>query len=352
VVILQRFYPVAAFLGGFIWDALTIGQRVRGIDLWRLGGYLLCAALLALWLARRASRRSMAPSEAVNWRGYVAVAGWHAPYLFIQFFFGGIFSALFILYFKSSGHLGTWMMAAFLGCLLIANEFAGDRYGRRFTLTWALLALNATLLFNFALPHLIGSLDPLWFYASTGAGILLAHGLWWVAPGRPGRIWPAWGVPALLLLAWNLGMVAPVPLVKRGMAVGHEFVQEAGRFALGVEQAPRWQFWRDQASIVRVAEGERLYGVSAVFAPRGVSANLEHRWEIKEDGRWRQVYRNRFQSQGGRERGFRGYSWISCPRPGDWRFILATQEGQTIGVLSFSVERGTPQAGQMRVQQF
>ena len=26
---LRRLFPVAAFLGGFVWDALTIGQRVR-----------------------------------------------------------------------------------------------------------------------------------------------------------------------------------------------------------------------------------------------------------------------------------------------------------------------------------
>jgi len=37
---LRRFYPVAAFLGGFAWDALTLGQRIRVIDFWRLGAFL------------------------------------------------------------------------------------------------------------------------------------------------------------------------------------------------------------------------------------------------------------------------------------------------------------------------
>ncbi|MBK7416340.1 MAG: hypothetical protein IPJ38_15820, partial [Dechloromonas sp.] len=78
---------------------------------------------------------------------------------------------------QSAWHIGTWLTAAALGGLLVANEFAGDRYGRRFTLTWALLSLNAILLFNFALPHALGSLNPLWFYVSTATGVLLAHGL-------------------------------------------------------------------------------------------------------------------------------------------------------------------------------
>ena len=53
---LRRFFPVVAFLGGFAWDALTIGQRVRAVDLWTLGAYLAAACGLAFWLALRAAR--------------------------------------------------------------------------------------------------------------------------------------------------------------------------------------------------------------------------------------------------------------------------------------------------------
>ena len=352
LISLQRFYPLTAFLGGFIWDALTIGQRVSVAAFWRLGAFLLGAALLALWLARRNSLKQLAPEPGNGWRGRFRGLLWQAPYLLLQFFYGGIFSALFIFYFKSSGHLGTWLMTAFLGALLVGNEFAGDHYGRRFTLTWALFALNAILLFNFALPHIVGSLDPRWFYISTGSGILLANAMHRLAPGRPGRILPAWGIAAILLLAWNLGMIAPVPLVKRDMAVGHAFVQESGRYAIQVERAPSWMFWRDQAATIQLAEGERLYGISAVFAPQGVTAALEHRWEFREAGGWRQVSQNRFQTAGGRERGFRGYSWVVNPQPGEWRFIVATQDDRTIGTLSVRVERGTPQPEALFVRDF
>ena len=352
VTVLRGFYPVAAFLGGFAWDALTIGKRVSAADFWTLGGYLLGAALFVLWLALRGKREAEPPPPPEDFRGRVAMLAWQAPYLLVQFFFGSIFSALFILYFKSAGHLGTWLMAAFLGALLVANEVAGKRYAQRFTLTWALLAFNAILLFNFALPHIVGSLDPVWFYLSTAAGVLLADGLRRLAPGRPGRIGPAWGIGLMLLLAWNLGMIAPVPLVKRDIAVGHDFIREADRFALRVEPAPHWQFWRTQAATVHVEEGGKLYGVSAVFAPLGVTAALEHRWEIREKGGWRLVYRNRFHSTGGREKGYRGYSWVLNPLPGDWRFTVGTQDSRTIAIFAFRVERGTPLAETAVLREF
>ena len=350
--VLRRLYPVVAFLGGFLWDALTIGQRVRGIDLWRLGSFLLGACILVLWLAKRDSLKREQPPAKDGWRGVVADLVWQAPNLLLQFFYGGIFSALFIFYFKSAGHLGAWLTTAVLGMLLVGNEFAGKRYGRHFTLTWLLLALNAILLFNFALPHAAGSLNPLWFYASTGTGIVLAHLVWLLAPGRPGRILPAWGLAIMLLLAWRLDLLAPVPLVKQALAVGHEFTQSNGRFLMQVEQAPSWQFWRDQSPVAHVGEGEKLYGVSAVYAPLGVTASLEHRWEVREAGGWRVTYRRPFETTGGRERGFRGYSWVLNPRPGEWRFIVATQDGSTIGTFPLRVERGVANPEVMRAKEF
>lgn len=350
--LLRRLYPLAAFLGGFAWDALTIGQRVRVVDLWRLGFFLLGAGLLVVALARREALQKVAPAAASGWRGRLTDLRWQAPYLLLQFFYGGIFSALFILYFKSSGHLGTWLTAALLGVLLVHNEVAGKRHGERFTLTWALLALNAILLFNFALPHTVGSLNSAWFYLSTAGGIVLVHALWWFSPGRPGRVLPAWGLAALLLLAWRLDMIAPVPLVEQDIAVGHDFVQAPGRYALRLERAPVWQFWRHQSQTVHVPEGGKLYGVSAVFAPKGVTAALEHRWEVREANGWRLAYRNRFQTTGGRERGFRGYSWVRNPPPGEWRFVVATQDGRTVSILPITVVRGEVPAEQLLLREF
>lgn len=349
---LKHGFPVLAFFGGFLWDALTLGRRVKASDFWQLGAMLFGAALIIVWLARRHHFSVPEPRAEEGLSGRLRNLLWQAPYLLLQFFFGGIFSALFILYFKSSGHLGTALMAALLGGLLVGNEFIGKRYGQRFTLTWGLFGLNAILLMNFALPHAAGSLNPAWFYVSTAGGALLAHGVHRFSPGRPGRILPAWGVAAALLLAWHFDMIAPVPLVKREIVVGQQFSQHDGRYSLQIEEAPGWQFWRDLSGTVHVPAGGRLYGVSAVFAPLGVSAPLEHRWEyLDAKGEWRTATRIRFQASGGREKGFRGYSYVHNPVPGEWRLIVATQDGRTIAVHPVRVEQGEPDAGALAVRE-
>ena len=328
-------------MGGFLWDALTLGQRVKPLDFWRLGIFLLGAALLIYWLAYRHERAYPAPNPEAAALCRLRLARWQAPYLLLQFFFGGIFSALFILYVKSAGHLPAWLAAGGLGALLVANEFWRDNYARRFTLNWSLFALCAILLMNFALPHAIGSLNPLWFYVSTGVGLFLAHGLYRLAPGRPGRIVPAWGLALVLLLAWQLDMIAPVPLVKRSISVGQQFSQSEGRYQLQVEASEKWQFWREQARTVHLAPGGLLYGISAVFAPHGVSAPLQHQWlHRNQAGDWITVSMIRFTASGGRESGFRGFSYVKDPQPGEWRLIVATQDGRTIATLAFNLETG------------
>lgn len=136
------------------------------------------------------------------------------------------------------------------------------------------------LLMNFALPFAAGSLDPRWFYLSTALGLALAHGLRLASPGRPGRILPAWVAAGALILAWSLGMIAPVPLVKRHVIVGQDFERRGGEYVLRVEPAPGWQFWRDWASVVNVPYRD---GFTA-FLPFSRRGACRRHWSIAGSG--------------------------------------------------------------------
>lgn len=339
---LRRALPAVAFFGGFLWDALTLGQSVGTMDLWILAGYLAGAAGILWHLGRRealaataaATQPAPAPIDTA-----ATAPGWResGPYLLLQFFFGGLFSALFIFYFKSSSHLLAIAWALGLGVLLVANEFLENRY-RRFTLTWALFGLCAMLLLNFVVPYVVGSIAAFWFFLSTLAGAGLAHWLHLKTPGQPGRIKPVWAIAAGLFLAYALDVIPPVPLVKKDIAVGHALSKAAGKFWLKQEKAPWWVFWRRVEGEVHLAPGEPIYCVSAVYAPAGLSTRLYHRWQHYDDTRgWTSYSHIGFSLAGGRADGYRGYTYKRNLAPGEWQVAVETEDGRTVATHRFAI---------------
>ena len=344
---LRTYFPAFAFFGGFLWDALTIGQTVTFLDLWLMAGYLASAAGILWWLGHRRHTRAGTVAEggrqlAVPPSLFRSIWWERAPHLLIQFLFGGLFSVLFILYFKSSSHLTATLWSLGLGVLLVANEFIHDSY-HRFTLTWALFGLCAILVFNFLLPYMVGSIGMVWFYLSTLAGASLTHWLRKKTPGCPGRAAPVWIIAAMLAVAYPLDLIPPVPLVKRDIQVGKNFEHAAGEYRLTLEKAPWWVFWRELSDEVHLAPGERLYCVSSVFAPGGLSTRLYHRWEHYDALHgWQTVSRMGFSLSGGRNGGFRGYTYKQDVAAGKWRVDVETENGHTVVVHAFTVVTDAP----------
>lgn len=335
---IRTFLPMLAFFAGFIWDALTIGRFVTTLDLWLLTGYLAAAGGLLWWLGyyqQRALTDARPPQ---------------LPYLGIQFLFGGLFSALFIFYIKSASHLFAILWSLGLALLLVANEFIKDKY-RRFTITWTFFGLCAILLFNFLLPFMIGSIHYIWFYLSTLAGACLVYLLRWLTPGRPGRIGPVWLIAAILMTAYPLDIVPPVPLVKRDMHIGLGLEKLNGHYLITVDQDTVWNFWRTWDDNIHLPAGERLYCLSAVFAPRGLNTRLYHRWQYLDGaGRWVSTERIGFNLTGGRDGGFRGYTYKQNVQPGKWRVSVETENGRTVAIHAFNVLPETTEQARKRLR--
>lgn len=334
---LKNFLPVIAFFGGFLWDALTIGRQINPSDLCFLAAYLLAAGLILYWMGHKShvhglmtEVQQLEVSHRPDWQK-------KAPTFILQFLFGSLFSALFILYFKSSNHFLALFWSLGLGFLLVANEYIDHHY-HRFTLTWALFGLCAILVFNFILPFIVGSIYAIWFYLSTLAGAVLTHYLRKKTPGCPGRAWPVWAIAGALSLAYTLDFIPPVPLVEREMHLGLNLEKRNGEMLLSVEHAPWYKPWRLLSNELHVPEGERVYCVSTVFAPRGISATLYHRWEHYDEKQgWQSASRIGFGLSGGRNGGFRGYTYKQNIQSGQWRVKVETENGRTLTVYHFNL---------------
>ena len=337
--------PAVFFFAGFIWDAVTIGRNVAASDLIIFAAYLLAAGLILFCISRPSF--TQADRAKLTTRLYAIVTSrW--PYFLLQFLFGSLLSALFILYFKSSSHWLAWLMSLLLASLLVANEFLENQY-RRFTISWALFGLCAMLLFNFALPFLLGSVLSIWFYLSTLLGAIFAYWLYIKTPNQLGSIWPVSVIAGLLMLAYAADMIPPVPLVKRDIAMAYSIEKvhnETGnaKYQLSQQASPWWKFWRkssdDLEVIPNTGTAQRIYCFSTIFAPAGLKTKLFHDWQLHTKQGWVLQSRASFTVSGGRYNGFRGYTYKSNPMAGDWRVVIKTENEKTIAIHNFTVNVG------------
>ncbi len=293
------YLPAVFFFAGFIWDALTIGRKIAAFDLIIFAGYLLGAGLILFTISRPSF--ILADETKLPSRLYAIITS-RFPYFLLQFLFGSLLSALFILYFKSSSHWLAWLVSLLLASLLVGNEFLENQY-RRFTISWALFGLCAMLLFNFALPFLLGSVLSIWFYLSTLLGAALAYWLYTKTPNHLGSIWPVSVIAGLLMLAYAADMIPPVPLVKRDIAMAYAIEKVNGQYQLSQQKSPWWVFWRQSSDDLQVQSGQRIYCFSTIFAPAGLKTKLFHDWQLHTKQGWVLQSRASFTVSGGRYNG-------------------------------------------------
>lgn len=327
----KRYLPAIFFVAGFTWDALTLGRAIKPVDLWILAGYL--AGATAILVVR---------GRYYEWK--------HASKLdfILQFFLGGLFSALVIFYFLSSSNAPAFFVVAVLTLLLIGNEFLERRYAQ-LTVAWTMYAIAAVMFFNFALPHIIGSISRFWFYVSTAAAAALV-----VIVRRFSRVERVSVVPsvvaiALLVTMHATNLVPPVPLVQKRMLIAHGVVRTGGKYLVDVERRGIRRL--NPFARQRFHARDRAYCFTSVFVPRGIETTLRHRWEYFEQrsGTWQTTDVISFTIRGGRDDGFRGYTTKRALRKGRWRVTAESSYGARLGVVEFVVVPGKPRTKTFRL---
>lgn len=325
----QRVYPALAFLSGFLLDTFTIGREIQITNLYSLVGYWCVAFFLQVSLARNL---------------WVSVRKW--VLLALQFCFGALFSALVVIYFKSAGSINALLFVALLTGLLLANEFWQNRYETPW-LSWSLFTFAGTLFFNLVIPFVFHSVRPEWFLVAVFFALLTSFALWkWSAKPRLGMLGP------LLVLLLCLGLhfaslLPPVPLVLRGHLVCRNMERNAGQITCLQEKQPLLVRLGLEIPTYHRAAGDRLYGISSVFAPSRVKVEIEHRWFYRGGEGWEQVDVIPFKMEGGRRDGWRIHSNKRSLAPGEWKLEVAVAQGAVMGFVRFNIS-SDPEGPDMR----
>ncbi len=274
---------------------------------------------------------------------------WILPFttIAIQFGFGGLFSGFVILYSHSAAYATSWIFVVLLAALMIGNERFREHY-TKFAFQASILFVALISFMIFFLPVVTGKIGMTMFLVSEavaiGVTILFVRGFALLAPEvfRESK-WAFRKSAASILLIFNVlyftNAIPPLPLALKDAGVYHSVRKSGDVYQLAAEPLEWYQKYLNYNTVFHRAPGERVYVFTAVFAPTNLSTTIVHEWEYYDEAAEKWVMKNSvaFAINGGREKGYRGYSILDNALPGKWR-VDVKNGGKLVGRVSFTVE--------------
>lgn len=333
----ERYLSSGTLLAGFIFDTVAL----KRIDLLTENLILLSyisVAVVGIFVVNLIEGGVLAHPFFTRIRSWLTMP--------IQFALGGLFSGVFIFYSRSASLAQSWPFLGFLMFILIGNEIFRQKYLR--------LSFQASVLFVgvfsyaiYSLPIVLHSMS-VWVFLLSGlaalgfiAGLLAVLAQFIPQKVRENKTVLAGSVGGLFLALntmYFLNIIPPLPLALKEAEIAHSVQKTADGYVLEVESRS-WREWILPYKTARVVAGEPLYFYSAVFAPTDLSATLVHEWSYRDEARdeWVSSTRVPLAIMGGRDGGYRGYSYKSTLVPGRWRVDVETENGQILGRVKILV---------------
>lgn len=454
---IEKFFPAIAFLGGFAWDSITLGQMVYGSDILILLAYYTGALILVIllsaqlehpegWTTERlqalaeaqakpkqntsaattppkthapvetaveskfkkaaALLAEKAPAKAIEAAnraaqeakdaaakasaqakdaavkakdaaskfaknvGYESTAipenaivvrhrfldrewseTWKQRFTWaVQFCFGGLFSALVVCYFKSSGSLASFLLVILLAILLVGNEFLQKKY-ESFGVSLAFFCLLGTMFMNFAIPHLVHRIGFIWFFLSTLLSFGMCMFIWKISHRKKSILVAPALISILLVVAYIMNWVPPVPLVLKQKIACQNF--DKATYTCDIDDPNIFQSIGLQIPSVHKVDSSEVYFLASIYAPAKLKAELEYLWYYQDPqtGKYKltdRISSGRMTLNGGRESGFRTFTRKKNTPPGKYRVEVAYKNGAVIGSGTFDVFGEPPEDGFVR----
>lgn len=317
-----------AFLLGFIIDSFMLTRVDLTMTVAVLLAYLFIATLGVMFTS-------------------ISRGGALAPYL-TQFAFGGLLSGYFIFFTRSASFASSWFFILLLGVAIFGNEFLKEEY-RRFELRITMLF---AAFFFFAIIYAPVALKSMgaWIFLSSGlvglgAIVLVLMIISHIAPEivRTAKYTLTMTIGSLFVginALYFTNIIPPIPLSLKEAGVYHVVSRtESGGYRALVERVEWYNFAQRYHAVIHREPDEPLYFYSSVFAPTHLSVPIFHEWQYLDDikNEWVTTDRLNFQIVGGRDGGYRGYSFKGNIFTGEWRVNVITERGQYLGRTSFTV---------------
>ena len=348
----QKNVPILFFMGGFIFDTLTLGRIDRVYDTVVLCSHMTLLSI-TLYLYNTVDED--------KWEGtFIRRYSEYFP-LLIQFFFGALSSAFVIYFFRSVSMSKTMFFFILLVLLLFANEFLKKKISNKY-LQFSIYYFISFTFFAFMIPTLIREMNTFIFIisglVSLGSTLALIRFIYSSSAGTRAEISLKKLITLILFIyiainvfyAFNL--IPPVPLAMDTGLVAHDVRKENNEYIVTYEKKPWYVFWRKYDTNFHRQADQRVYVFTSIFAPTDLKKSIFHRWKWfnPDTGKWEVTDKISFKVTGGRDRGFRGYTHKNNLKEGQWKVDVITEEELVLGVVDFVIKNTAepPEEGMVR----
>ncbi len=336
----QRFLPVIAFFTGFTWDNVTITRIDKVSDNLIIFSYLVLLGLLIILTLFNEQNRL---------KSQILIKYSHWFPTGIQFFLGGLFSVYVVFYFKSSSFTKASLFLILLILLLVANEFLAKKLTNTYLL-FSLYFLAVFSFFIFFIPVITGIMNVFTFILGSLIGLALPVIIIYYLHKKslfesPQQFRKHLGLIGGIFIALNifysLNWIPPVPLAMKYAGIYHHAGKNhtENTYTLKYEKPAWYQFFKNDDTRFYYQEGDSAFCFASVFAPTRLTKKIAHEWQYysEERGEWLVTDRMLYRLTGGRDGGYRGYTFKKNLQIGQWRVDIITEDNLILGRIKFKV---------------
>lgn len=328
---------ITFFICGFLLDAWLVGHPDAPLFILHQAVYLFIIALL------------------IHYELLFRLEKWHPsnfstkiwPYqnFALHFCLGTLLNVYSLFYIKSASLFSSAIFLFVMILMIFMNELPFIKKAKKINLKVGLYSICLFSFFSIVYPILFGFIGvvPFSFSVLSTFGILLVQlRMLRKIVTEPGVLFHAIFAPVATVMVifatfFFLGLIPPVPLSVKEQGIYHYLVKRDSHYYLYAEKDESI-FWNFGKSTFHAEPGDKIYFYSQIFSPARISDKIMVHWFKKNSlGDWESQDQVPVAIKGGRDEGFRAFTYKSNYDAGEWKVVVETSTGVEISRLYFDV---------------
>ena len=141
---------------------------------------------------------------------------------------------------------------------------------------------------------------------------------------------------ASINIFYFFNLIPPVPLAMEEGLVAHNIEKQNGTYKVTYQESG---FFTPFERETNYKPGDSLFIFTSIFAPADLKKKVNHHWQWKNPRteNWETSDKIEFEITGGRDGGYRGYTYKTNMLEGEWKVDVTTDNDLILGRINFSL---------------